>query len=310
MIYTVTLNPTLDITYVVNEIKFEEPVLASRVLKNPGGKGINVSRALHSMGVDSLAIALIGGFTGEEVLALLNEEGLKIDFIRIENETRTNVIILGEKNGTELVIRSAGPPVIKKDTEDICRHIFKIALAPGILVLSGSLPPGVDNDIYASLIAYGKSKGMKTVLDSDGEPFAIGLREKPYLIKPNYKELTRLAGREFDDDDAIIEFCRGLTGEGIELMVVSLGGKGALLITSEGAWRGTVPYIEKEDTVGAGDSMVAGMVMSIIQHKPLQETFELGLACGVSAVMNKGPGLCEPKTLARALSKIKVEKIL
>jgi len=310
MIYTVTLNPTLDITYMLDEIRFGEPLMASKVVESPGGKGINVSLALHSMGVDSLAIALIGGFTGEEVLALLKEEGLKIDFIRIENETRTNVIVLGERDGKELLIRAAGPPVIKKDTDDICRYIFNIALAPGILVLSGSLPPGVDDDIYASLIAYGRSKGMKTVLDGDGEPLAIGVREKPYLIKPNYRELVRLAGHDFDDDHSVVEYCTELTEGGIEIVAVSLGGRGALFVTRDGAWRGLIPTIEKQDTVGAGDSMVAGLVMGIMQEKPPQETFELGLACGVSAVMNKGPGLCEPKTLARALSQVKVEKIL
>jgi len=220
------------------------------------------------------------------------------------------VIVLGEKNGRELAIRSAGPPVIKKDTEYICRHISKIALAPGILILSGSLPPGINNDIYASLIAYGKSKGMKTILDSDGEPLDIGIKAIPYLIKPNYKELTRLAGHEFNDDDSIIKYCIGLIKEGIEIIAVSLGKDGALIITSKGAWRGMVPPVSGEDNVGAGDSMVAGLVMGIVQDKPLQRTFELGLAGGVSAVMNKGPGLCEPKTFAEALAQIKVERIL
>jgi len=309
MIYTVTLNPTLDITYILDEITFEEPVRASQVLKNPGGKGINVSLALHSMGIHSIAIGLMGGFTGEEVLALLEDEGLDLRFTEIENETRTNVVILGEKDGNELAIRSAGPAVKEEKTEIISRFILEIAQPPGLLVLSGSLPPGIRDDIYASLITYGKSRGMKTILDSHGEPLSMGIEAGPYLIKPNLEELSRLAGREFTGTDAIIEYCRGLVGKGIEIVATSLGENGALIVTQKEAWRGMVPSIEGEHTIGAGDSMVAGLIMGIIQDKPLEELFKIGLACGVSAVMNEGPGLCEPKTFNQALSLITIERI-
>ena len=309
MIYTVTLNPTLDITYVLDEITFEEPVRASRVLKNPGGKGINVTIALHFMGIHSVAIGLIGGFTGKEVLALLKDEGLDLKFIEIENETRTNVVILGEKDGNELAIRSAGPAVTEKKTELINRFISEIAQPPGLLVLSGSLPPGMRDDTYASLITYGKSRGMKTVLDSHGEPLRSGIEAGPYLVKPNKKELSDLAGREFAGTDAIIEYCKGLMEKGVEMVAVSLGGHGALIMTREEAWMGKVPCIEGEETVGAGDSMVAGLIMGIVEDKPLEESFKIGLACGLSAVMNEGPGLCEPKTFNEALSLIEMERI-
>ena len=309
MIYTVTLNPTLDITYVLDEITFEEPVRASQVLKNPGGKGINVSLALHSMGMHSIAVGLIGGFTGKEVLALLTEEGLDLRFTEIENETRTNVVILGEKGGNELAIRSEGPVVTEEKTELISRFILEIAQPPGLLVLSGSLPPGIRDDIYASLITYGKSQGMKTILDSHDEPFRLAVDAGPYLIKPNLEELSRLAGREFADTDAVIEYCKGLIGKGVEIVVISLGGNGALIVTDKEAWMGMVPCIEGEHTIGAGDSMVAGMIMGIVEDKPLEEMFKTGLACGLSAVMNEGPGLCEPKTFNQAQSLIEIERI-
>jgi 1-phosphofructokinase family hexose kinase len=310
MIYTVTLNPTLDITYILDEITFEKPVRASQVLKNPGGKGINVSIALNSMGIHSVAIGLIGGFTGEEIHALLKDEGLDLRFIEIENETRTNVDILGEKDGNELAIRSAGPAVKEEKTELITRFILDIAQPPGILVLSGSLPPGMRDDIYASLIAYGKSQGMKAILDSHDEPLRLGIDAGPYLIKPNLEELRRLAGREFAKTDAIIEYCRGLIEKGIEIVVISLGGSGALIMTDKEAWIGMVPCIEGEHTIGAGDSMVAGLIKGIIEDKPLEELFKIGLACGLSAVLNEGPGLCEPETFNEALSQIKMERIL
>jgi len=150
MIYTVTLNPTLDITYVLDKFEFGEPVKAVQVLKSPGGKGINVSRALRAMGTDSVTMSVAGGHVGDEVLDLLQAEGLILQIVRIKNETRTNVIIIGQRDGKELMIRAAGPPVEKTETERISNLVFQIAQAPEVLVLSGSLPPGVQDDIYYS----------------------------------------------------------------------------------------------------------------------------------------------------------------
>ena len=157
----------------------------------------------------------LGGCSAPDPVALLEDEGLDLKFIEIENETRTNVVILGEKDENELAIRSAGPAVTEEKVELISRLIMDIAKPPGLLVLSGSLPPGMRDDIYASLITYGKSQGMKTVLDSHDEPLRLGIEAGPYLIKPNILELSNLAGREFAGTDAIIEYCRGLIERGV-----------------------------------------------------------------------------------------------
>jgi 1-phosphofructokinase family hexose kinase len=308
MIYTVTLNPTLDITYVLERISFGEPVKALDVLKNPGGKGINVSRALRSMGIDSVATTIVGGYMGEEVLDLLQKEGLILQVVKIDNETRTNVVVYGRRDEKELVIRAAGPAVKDTETEKITSFIFNVAKSPELLVLSGSLPPSVKKDIYASLINEAKTRDIKVVLDSDGRPFRFGVEAGPYLIKPNLVELQYLAGRELRDDAAIREYCGSLMEKGIEIIVVSLGRDGAIMITREGTWKGTVPVIA-ENTVGAGDSMVAGLLTGIVQSKPFEEMFRMGLACGASAVMNPGPGLCEPETYKEVYPKIEVQKI-
>lgn len=308
MIYTITLNPTLDITYVLERIDFGESVRALEVVKSPGGKGINVSRALRSMGTDSVAVSLIGGYTGEEVLDLLHQEGLILQIIRIKNETRTNVIILGREDDKELVIRAAGPPVEQTETDRLKRLIFGDAQSPEVVVLSGSIPPGVPEDTYYSLIKAGNEKGSKMILDSEGEPFRLGIAAGPYMIKPNRYELEHLAGRSLSSDGEILEFCRELNSKGIWMVVVSLGGDGALMVTENEAWRGYVPPLD-DDTVGAGDSMVAGLVMGIVQYQTLEMIFHIGLACGVSAVMNHGPLLAEPVTYERAYPKIKVEKL-
>lgn len=308
MIYTVTLNPTLDITYVLDKIVFGEPLKALEVIKSPGGKGINVSRALRAMGTDSVTMGLVGGHVGEEVLDLLQDEGLILQIVRIKRDTRTNVIILGARDHCELVIKASGPPVDRAEADRITNLIFQIAQAPEILVLSGSLPPGVSEDIYHEITMEGKSRGSKVVLDSQGAALAAGLEAGPYLVKPNLAELQGLAGRELVEEPEIIEFCRGLSKKGVEIVVVSLGGSGALMVTRDRVLRGVVPVVSG-DTVGAGDSMVAGLVMGIIQSLALERVFQIGLACSVAAVMNQGPGLAEPETFAKASALVRVENL-
>ena len=238
MIYTVTLNPTLDITFELEEITFGEPVKAVRVDRTPGGKGINVSRALRNMGIDSVAMGLLGGYRGEEVLDLLQKERLILQVVKIKNDTRTNITILGRKDGRELSIRAAGPEVETQETERLTRMLLERAQAPEALVLSGSLPPGIQADIYQSIITEGKKQGMRIILDSDGEAMRLGIEAGPYLIKPNRVELERLAGREFAGEDDIVEYARGLVAGGVDVVVVSLGQEGAVMITADGAWKG------------------------------------------------------------------------
>ena len=184
MIYTVTMNPTLDITFELEEITFGEPVKAQRVIATPGGKGINVSRALRNMGVDSVAMGLLGGYRGEEVLDLLQKEGLILQVVKIKNPTRTNITILGLKDGNELAIRAAGPVVEEEETDRLVGLMLERAQAPEVLVLSGSLPPGVQPDIYRSLIGECRQKGIRVILDavfnhcSNRHPFFRDLVEK------------------------------------------------------------------------------------------------------------------------------------
>lgn len=309
MIYTVTMNPTLDITFELEEISFGEPVKAQRVVATPGGKGINVSRGLRNMGVDSVAMGLLGGYRGEEVLDLLQKEGLILQVVKIKNTTRTNISILGLRDGKELVIRAAGPVVEEEETERLVELLLERAQTPEALIMSGSLPPGVQPDIYRSLIDECGKKGVRVILDSDGEPFRLGIEARPYLIKPNKVELENLAGRELASDDEIVEFGRGLVAGGVGVVVVSQGKEGAIMVTEEAAWKGIVPPVHSEDTVGAGDSTVAGLVMGMARGEPPERMFHRGLACGVSAVMNSGPALCDPSTYFRAAEAVIVERV-
>lgn len=308
MICTLTLNPALDITYVLEKVDFGDPERALEVIKTPGGKGINVSRALEGLGVESITMGLVGGFVGEEVLALVQDAGLRPRGIKIRNETRANVIILGKNDGRELAIRAEGPLVERAETNRLIWILLEETQECEFMVLSGSLPLGVSDNIYYSLIEVGKESNIKFILDTSGTPLRKGIEAGPYLIKPNLQELRNLAGEELADDESIIEFGMELSAKGIEVVVVSLGGDGAIMISGDEAWRGRVPFIPG-DTVGAGDSMVAGMVMGLVERESLESVFRRGLACGFSAVANSGPGLCEPDTYRRGLEEASVERI-
>jgi len=308
MIYTVTLNPTLDITYLLEEIRYGEPLKAQRVIKTPGGKGINVSRALKSMGMDSVAMGLVGGHVGDEFLDYLQEEGLILQMVRIKNDTRSNVIVLGQRDRRELMIKAAGPPVEPTETDKITGLIFNIASAPEVLVLSGSLPPGVNDDIYQSLTKEGKSRGSKVVLDSSGPPLSLGIKAAPYLIKPNLDELGELAGRKMTGQREIVDFCRNLNSEGVQVVVVSMGSEGAILVTPDVVMKGTVPPVQA-DTVGAGDSMVDGIGPVLAGSLSLEDMFKKGLAFSLAAVMNRGPALVEPRTYRTALPSVAVQTL-
>jgi len=309
MIYTVTLNPTLDITYVLEDLRLDTGNMAKEVIKSPGGKGINVSRALHNMGEESVTLGLIGGFTGIEVKSLLELEGLNLKLVKIANQTRTNIVILNERDGSELNISTLGPAVETPETEALVDMIYQTAKAPGYMVVSGSIPPQIDVEIYKHLILKGKERGLATVLDSSGKPLRAGIAAGPDLIKPNRKELENLIGREITSDLDVVAASKEVLEYGVGMVAVSLGRAGAILTNKEAVLKGTGPLIEGKETIGAGDSMVAGMIIAMLNGDGMEEILRMGLACGTSAVMISGPELCEPETVNQFLPQITIEEI-
>lgn len=308
MIYTVTLNPTLDITLVIDRFSFGEPVQAVEVLRNPGGKGINVSRVLHALGEDSVAVALAGGYVGEEVLHLLQQEGLILQVVKIKNPTRTNVVVFAREEDREMVIRASGPPLEEAEAKRVDDLIAGMTHAPEIMVLSGSLPRGVSPDIYRKVTTEAGKRGTKVFLDSAGEPLRLGIEAAPFLIKPNLHELSGLAGREIAGESEIVQFAREIIDAGVEVVVVSMGKLGALMVTASDVFRGTVPEVG-EESVGAGDSMVAGLVMGVTRGRSLEESFRMGLVSALATVMNTGPLLADREFYDRAAPKVVVERL-
>lgn len=278
MIYTITFNPSID--YVCYVHSFKEGAL-SRTYKEmyyPGGKGINVSRILHELDIPTKALGFIGGFVGKEIERILHEKGIDTDFIEVdEGVSRINIKL---KSNKETEINAVGPVI--KD-EDIKKLYNKIeAMKEGdFLVLSGSVARGMSDSIYSDLVSEFQTKGIEFIVDTTREALVSTLRHHPFLIKPNHHELSDLFDIKIETKEEIITYAKKLQEMGARNVLVSRADKGAILITDDGqiiehkGIKGTV-----KNSVGAGDSMVAGFIAGYLKYHSYQKALQLGIAAG------------------------------
>ena len=278
MIYTVTLNPSID--YVVHMEDYEEGKV-NRTDKEEylaGGKGINVSVVLHNLGVDNIALGFVAGFTGAEIVRLLQTQGVNTDFIKLEDGmSRINVKV---KTRKETEINCQGPIITTQQIGVLYDKISK--LQPGdIMVLAGSVPKGLPDSLYADIVSVLNQKGVKTVVDTTGNHLKNVLQYRPFLIKPNHHELSEIFGVTIKDRDDIIYYAKKLQSLGARNVLVSRAEKGAILITDTNEVLESLPPEGKVvNSVGAGDSMVAGFVTGYHKTGDYMEALKLGIAAG------------------------------
>ncbi|OAZ48192.1 1-phosphofructokinase [Paenibacillus polymyxa] len=276
MIYTVTLNPSIDYIVEVDDLKLGDLNRMKRDLKLPGGKGINVSRILNQLGADSTAIGFLGGFTGRFIDDTLREESIKTDFVMIEDDTRINIKL---KHGDETEINGLGP-AIREQEADALVHKLAGLQKNDIVVLSGSIPPSLGGDFYERLIRVCQDTGAEFVIDTTGEALMKALVHKPLLIKPNHHELAELFGVTIHSEEEIVTYGRKLLEAGAKNVLISMAGEGALFITADEVYHANVPAGTVKNSVGAGDSMIAGFVGTLaLQGDPI-EAFRAGVASG------------------------------
>ncbi len=292
-ILTITLNPTIDKSTFVKSLIPDQKLKCGEAKFEPGGGGINVSRAIKRLGGDSIAWFLAGGHFGDFFIEMIRQKELLHHPFRIKNETRESLILFEESTSHQYLLDMIGPEVKEEEWQILLNALDELQ-AIEYIVASGSLPPGIPVDFYAQIAKIAKSKGIKFMLDTSGEALKIALNEGVYLCKPNLKELGLLTGSEkIDIETAKIKAREILNDKKSEVVVVSLGADGALLVSKDLTEHIRPPYAEKKSTVGAGDSMVAGMVFSLSQGKTLKEAFRYGIACGTAATMNAGTTLCK-----------------
>jgi len=302
-IVTITMNPALDMSTQVGQVLAEQKLLCQAPRLDPGGGGINVSRAIHKLGGASTALYLVGGAIGEQVQSLLSDEGVDHRPIHIEGTTRTSFTVLEESSGQQYRFGMPGPEVREHEWRSVLEHVKALAPSPGYLVASGSLPPGVPNDFLARLAVAAAGHEARFIVDTRGEPLRAALERGVFLVKPNMRELGLLVRRDITTEGEQERAARRLVDEGkCEVVVTSLGAEGALVVTRELCVRIRAPTVEVVSKIGAGDSTVAGMVLSLARGDDLLASVRYGVAAGAAAVMTPGTQLCRREDVERLLN--------
>ncbi|MBI4304592.1 MAG: 1-phosphofructokinase [Chloroflexi bacterium] len=309
MIATITLNPCLDEHVIVNRLMVEEANRWSRLNHYAGGKGINVSRAIHEMGGATMAYGFSGGHNGRLVEILLDREGVPFSFTPIKDETRVNFIITDATTGQQTRIDAPGPRISKSELNRFFRKLRKIRPSPDIMVASGSVPLGVPATIYRDIISDCSSYQVKTILDTTNEWLAEGIKAKPYLIKPNVHEAQELLGRELPNEEAVIQAALDMVEMGVEIVVISRGKEGFIATNGKEMFKAVSPSVKVRSSVGAGDCTVAGFALKLATGEPLIEACRLAAAMGAACAMTPGTELCHRTDARRLLSKIQITEI-
>ena len=299
-IVTININPAIDKSSSVEHVVAERKLYCKAPRFEPGGGGINVCRAIKKLGGESILLYPAGGLTGARLQELLDQEGLNHRPFPIEGLIRESLVILEESTGQQYRFGMPGPEFQKQEWQQFLDEVSSIEPAPDYLVASGSLPPGVPADFYARVARRGKERGTKVIIDVSGEALKEALKEGVYLIKPNVGEFRDLVGEDIKEKSEIMAKARKMVKSGqCEVLVISLGAAGALMVSeefSEHILPPTVPIVSK---VGAGDSMVAGIVLSLARGKSLRDSILFGVATGTAAVMTPGTELCRREDAER-----------
>jgi 1-phosphofructokinase len=276
MIYTVTLNPSVDYIVEVDNFQIGNLHRMRREEKFPGGKGINVSRVLTRMHVPTKALGFIGGFTGSYIKQTLQKEGIVVNFISVEGDSRINIKL---KSGVETEINGDGPAITEQHWGELLQQIEAIQ-AGDIVVVSGSIPSSLPMNLYEIIVKVCVSKGVKIVVDASGDALLHAIPYHPFLIKPNHHELGELFQTKIDTIEDAIPYGRKLIDMGAENVIVSMGAAGAILCTKESVYVANVPKGNVINSVGAGDSLVAGFIGTYWRMNDKEEAFKVSVATG------------------------------
>lgn len=303
MIYTVTLNPSVDYIVELDTLQIGELNRSSGDAKFPGGKGINVSRVLKNLGVSSKALGYTGGFTGKYIEEFLHNENIDTDFVHVKQDTRINIKLKTDK---ETEINATGPSISKQDFQLLKVKISQLT-ADDLLVLAGSVPSTLPETTYEILVNILKETGAEFVVDAEGELLKKILPYNPLLIKPNHHELGELFETTIENCEDVIPYGKMLLDMGAKNVIVSLAEKGAVLVSEELTLVATVPVGEVKNSVGAGDSMVAGFLAAIQKTNDLMQAFRYSVAAGSATAFSLG--LCTEEKIVELLPQVQIKQI-
>ena len=300
LISTLAMNPTIDKSTSIERVVSEQKLRCETPRYDPGGGGVNVARAIRKLGGEARAFFTAGQASGRILQELLEQEKIKTHPIPIEDQTRESFTVYENATGQQYRFSVPGPELSEAEWQNCLDDFCGQNPKPEYIVVSGSIPRGVPEDFYARIAKIAGQNGTRMILDATGGPFLQGVREGVFLMKPNLREFKILAENDLTDESQYIELARQLVTSGqSEVVVVSLGAAGALLIEQRGYRRLCAPVVSIQSKVGAGDSMTAGIVLGLDRGYSMAEAARFGVAAGAAAVMSPGTELCRRKDTER-----------
>jgi len=302
-IITITFNPSLDKSIDAPCLEPDRKLHCSAVGYHPGGGGINISRVLKRLGENPVTSYLSGGFYGKHIQQLLLQEGIESNAIKIKAQTRENIIILDTSSGRQYLLDTPGPVIQSTEWQRLLKLVARQKAE--FIAGSGSIPPGVPVDIYARLARIAHKQNAKLIIDTSGEALQHALAEKVFLIKPNLKELAHISGKENVNRDEAMDYAVSIIGKGrCKNIVVSLAAEGALLASEKYKLKIHAPVVNAVSTIGAGDSMTAGIIYGLAKRMTMPDAVKFGVACGTATTLHPGCLLANKEDIKLLYKKI------
>ena len=302
MIYTVTFNPSLDYIVEVNNFELGMTNRTSYEHMLPGGKGINVSIVLNNLDFDTTAFGFVAGFTGKQICDMVSEYGINTDFIHVDNGFSRINMKIKNIDGTE--INGMGPQISEDNLHSLVSKIDRLS-SGDVLVLAGSIPSCISDDIYRRIMERLQGRGVKIIVDATSRLLLNVLEYHPFLIKPNQHELGDIFGVKLESKEEVIPYARKLQDMGAVNVLISMGGKGAVLIDQHGkVYEADAPKGELKNSVGAGDSMVAGFMAGYLQTCNYEDAFRMGVATGSASAFSEN--LATKREISEVLKRVEV----
>ena len=309
MILTVTLNAAIDKRYVVEGFRIGEVNRVKECTYVPGGKGLNVSKPASIYGAEVVATGFAGGHAGAYIEDALKPFGIRSAFYHVDAESRSCINIWDEVNQVQTEFLEPGFTLTEEDFAGFEAKFRQLVQEAKVVAMSGSVPKGLDGTAYQRLVKIVKDAGIPVILDTSGKLLEMGIEAIPTMIKPNIDEIRMLTGKRCDDISEIIEAARAIHERGVKIVAVSLGADGSLAVGDDGIFRARVPKIDAVNTVGCGESMIAGFALGLSKGLPLEETLRLASAISAAAAMREETGFFVMEDMEKLLPQIEITRL-
>lgn len=310
MILTVTLNPSIDISYKLEKFKIDDVNRCKDTTKTAGGKGLNVSRVLKQLGEQVTATGFIGGHNGEYLTDELEKLNIKTEFLNVNGNTRNCIAVLHEGKQTEIL--ESGENITKEEQDKFLKKFENILKKDSIITISGSMPLGVEENYYEKLIEIANKKNNKVILDVSGnnlKNIVLNSKVKPFAIKPNETEIEQIENKKFNDKTGLINYIKSDIFKEIKLIVITMGAKGAMVKYENSIYEVDIPKIKAVNPVGSGDSTVAGIAYGLNRNLEIESILKYAMTCGILNTMEEKTGYVDIKKIDDILNKIEVKRI-